>query len=70
MKNEPTKWHGSNAQRERVAMLRAMHLMPRTLPPLLFHDHDRVNVREMINDFDECGRSVWRERYPEEEYRQ
>lgn len=50
-------------------MLRALHLMPRTLPPLPFNDSDRVNVRELINDYSESGRSVWRESYQEEEYR-
>lgn len=47
-------------------MLRALHLQPRTLPPLTFNDTDRVNVCELVNDFDEMGRSVWREPYPEE----
>lgn len=62
-------WHGSEAQRQRVAMLRAMHLQPRTLPPLPFNDVDRVNVRELINEYDESGRGRWREKYPEEGYR-
>jgi hypothetical protein len=69
MTNETTQWHGSKAQSERVAMLRALHLMPRPLPPLPFNDVDRVNVRELINDYSESGRSVWRAKYPDEEYR-
>jgi hypothetical protein len=69
MTQEPTQWHGSEAQRERVAMLRALHLLPRTLPPLPINDSDCVRVSELVNDFDEIGRSVWREKYPEEECR-
>lgn len=63
-------WHGSKAQAERVAMMRALHLMRRTLPPMtLSFDRYQCNVRELVNDFDECGRSVWREPYSDERYR-
>ena len=69
MTNEPTQWHGSDAQRERVAMLRAMHQLPRTLPPLCVADACRCAVSELVNDVDDHGRSRWREPWPEEEYR-
>jgi hypothetical protein len=69
MTNEPTQWHGSEAQRRRVAMLRAMHLLPRTLPPLPVAETCRCAVGELVNDYGERGRSVWREKYIEEEYR-
>ena len=69
MTNEPTQWHGSEAQRQRVAMLRAMHLQPRTLPPLRVHETCRCAVRDLVNDYDNHGRSVWREPYFEERHR-
>ena len=69
MTNEPTQWHGSEAQRERVAMLRSLHLLPRTLPPLRVYETCRCAVRDLVNDYDDHGRSVWREKYPEEETR-
>lgn len=50
-------------------MLRAMFKQPLTLPPLPVAETCRCAVSELVNDFDECGRSVWREKYPEEEYR-
>ena len=69
MTNEPTQWHGSDAQRQRVAMLREMHLLPRTLPPLPVTESCRCAVSELVNDYGDDGRSVWREPWPEEEYR-
>ena len=71
MTNEPTQWNGSEAQRQRVAMLRALHMMPRTLPPLPVAEPQRCAVRDLVNDYsdDDHGRSVWREPWPEEEYR-
>ena len=69
MTNEPTQWHGSDAQRRRVAMLREMHLLPRTLPPLPVAESFRCAVSELVNDVDCHGRSRWREPWPEEEYR-
>lgn len=69
MTNEHTKWHGSEAQRQRVAMLREMNLLPRTLPPLPVAESFRCAVSELVNDVDDHGRSVWREPYFEERYR-
>lgn len=66
---EPTQWHGSEAQRQRVAMLRAMHLQPRTLPPLRVYEACQCAVCKLVNDYDCHGRSVWREPYVEERYR-
>ena len=50
-------------------MLREMHLLPRTLPPLPVAESFRCAVSELVNDVDDHGRSVWREPWPEEEYR-
>ena len=69
MTPEPTQWHGSDAQRERVAMLRAMHTQPRTLPPLRVYETCQCAVCELVNDLSEDGKSRWREPWPEEEYR-
>ena len=69
MTNEPTQWNGSEAQRQRVAMLRAMHLMPRTLPPLPVAERQRCAVSDLVNDYDDDGKGRWREPWPEEEYR-
>jgi hypothetical protein len=69
MTPEPTKWHGSEAQRQRVAILREMHKQPRTLLPLPVAEAIRCAVRDLVNDYDEYGRSVWREPWPEERYR-
>ena len=69
MTPEQTQWHGSEAQLQRVAMLREMHLQPRTLPSLRVHETCRCAVCELVNDYDEHGRSVWREPYFEERYR-
>ena len=72
MANEPTQWQGSDAQRQRVAMLREMHLQPRTLYQLQnlpFSGTYRTAVRDLVNEYGERGCSVWREPYPEERYR-
>lgn len=69
MTNEPTQWHGSDAQRQRVAMLRAMHLQPRTLPPLRVYEACQCAVCKLVNDYADDGKSRWREPYPEEETR-
>ena len=68
MTNEQPKWHGSDAQRQRVAMLREMHALPVVLPPLpLSFEWYQCDVRELMNYDSGDGKSRWREPYPEEE---
>ena len=69
MTNEPTQWNGSDAQRQRVAMLREMHLLPRTLPPLPVAESFRCAVSELVNDYGDDGKSRWREPLFDEGYR-
>ena len=69
MTPEPTQWNGSDAQRERVAMMRALHTQPRTLPPLPVAERPQCAVRDLVNDYSDDGKGRWREPWPEEEYR-
>ena len=48
----------------------ALRAMPVVLPPLpLSFERYRCDVRELVNDCSEDGKSLWREPYAEERYR-